>query len=60
MAKRAGEQSIELYLAAYIELHEPMIEEAVVMDVKDFSIDIIICSMGLNQRVYTNVSFLYF
>ena len=56
LAKRAGEQSSELYLGTYINLHGPMIEEAVVMDVKDLSFDIIICSMGLVQRVYTNVS----
>jgi hypothetical protein len=57
-AKRAGEQSIELYLTQYIGLHGPLIEEAVVMDVKDASFDIIICSTGLVQRIYTNVSVL--
>jgi exoribonuclease R len=55
-AKRVGEQSSELYLTVYIGLHGPMIEEAVVMDVKDLSFDIIICSTGLVQRIYTNVS----
>jgi DIS3-like exonuclease 2 len=55
-AKRAGEQSIELYLTLYIGMHGPIIEEAVVMDVKDLSFDIIIRSTGLVQRIYTNVS----
>lgn len=53
-AKRAGEQSIELYLTVYIGLHSPMVEEAVVMDVKDFSFDVIVCSTGQVQRIYTN------
>ncbi|PNF40042.1 hypothetical protein B7P43_G11627 [Cryptotermes secundus] len=53
-AKRAGEQSTELYLTVYIGLHGPMIEEAVVMDVKDLSFDIIIRRTGLVQRIYTN------
>lgn len=55
-AKRAGEQSTELYLTLYIGLHGPMIEEAVVMDVKDLSFDIIVRRTGLVQRIYTNVS----
>jgi translation elongation factor EF-G len=33
-----------------------MVEEAVVMDVKDLSFDIIVCSTGQVQRIYTNVS----
>lgn len=53
-AKRAGEQSTELYLTLYIGLHGPFIEEAVVMDVKDFSFDVIIRSTRMVQRVYTN------
>jgi exoribonuclease R len=56
LAKRAGEQNIELYLTLYIGLRGPMIEEAVVMDVKDLSFDVIIRSTGLVQRIYTNVS----
>ncbi|KDR19486.1 DIS3-like exonuclease 2 isoform X2 [Zootermopsis nevadensis] len=52
--KHAEEQSIELYLTVYIGLHGPMVEEAVVMDVKDQSFDIIVCSTGQVQRIYTN------
>jgi len=55
-AKRAGEQSIELYLTVYIGLHSPLVAEAVVMDVKDLSFDVIVCSTGQVQRIYTNVS----
>jgi hypothetical protein len=55
-AKRAGEQSIELYFTVYIGLHGPMVEEAVVMDVKDLSFDTIVLSTGQVQRIYTNVS----
>jgi len=53
-AKRAGEQSMELYLTVYIGLHSPMVEEAVVMDVKDLSFDVIVCNTGQVQRIYTN------
>jgi DIS3-like exonuclease 2 len=53
-AKRAGEQSIELYLTVYIGLHSPLVAEAVVMDVKDLSFDVIVCSTGQVQRIYTN------
>ena len=55
-AKRAGEQSMELYLTVYIGLHSPLVAEAVVMDVKDLSFDVIVCSTGQVQRIYTNVS----
>ncbi|PSN56992.1 hypothetical protein C0J52_04242 [Blattella germanica] len=54
LAKRAGEKSIELYLSIYIAMHGPMCEVAVVMDIKDVSFDVIICKMGLVQRIYTN------
>jgi hypothetical protein len=57
-AKRAGEQSTELYLTVYIGLCGPLIEEAVVMDVKDLSFDVVVRSTGLVQRIYTNVSIL--
>lgn len=59
-AKRAGEQSIELYLIHYIGLHQPVVEKAVVMDVKDNSFDAIVISTGYNVRIYLNVSiFIY-
>ncbi|GLV34776.1 Dis3 like 3'-5' exoribonuclease 2 [Carabus blaptoides fortunei] len=53
-AKRAGEQSIELYLIHYIDLHQPVVEKAVVMDVKDNSFDAVVISTGYNVRIYLN------
>ncbi|XP_044736789.1 DIS3-like exonuclease 2 [Chrysoperla carnea] len=53
-AKRAGEQSSELYLTKYIEMNQPVREYAVVLDVKDKSFDVVIMSMGINVRIYKN------
>jgi exoribonuclease R len=55
-AKRAGEQSGELYLSLYVGMHGPLREEAVVIDVKDHSFDVLVLRTGSNHRVYTNVS----
>jgi exoribonuclease R len=55
-ARRADEQSTELYFAAYIGLHGPIVEKAVVMDVKDLSFDVIVLSTGKVQKIYTDVS----
>lgn len=54
-AKLAGDQSIEMYLIYYIGKHEPVIEDAVVMDVKNNSFDVIVLANGLSVRVYINV-----
>ncbi|CAH0563415.1 unnamed protein product [Brassicogethes aeneus] len=53
-AKRAGESSSELYLACYIEKHQPFIEDAVVVDVKDKSFDAIVTKTGSIVRIYKN------
>lgn len=51
-AKMAGEQSVKLYLALYVRYRQPVIEDAVVIDVKDHSFDVNVCSFGLAMRVY--------
>ncbi|GLH06313.1 Uncharacterized protein GBIM_11798 [Gryllus bimaculatus] len=51
-AKLAGEQSIKLYLAIYIRNQPTVIEDAVVIDVKDYSFDVIVIKFGLTLRVY--------
>lgn len=58
-AKRAGEASAELYLTKYIEIHQPLQECAVVVDIKEKSFGIIILKMGLNLRIHKNVSFFF-
>lgn len=54
-AKRAGEASSELYLAKYVEEHQPFVQDAVVVDVKDRSIDAIVLKTGSIIRIYQNV-----
>ncbi|XP_063232879.1 DIS3-like exonuclease 2 isoform X2 [Bacillus rossius redtenbacheri] len=53
-AKRAGEQSSDLFLTFYVAQFGPLVEDAVVLDVKDHSFDVIVLSMGCNLRIYTN------
>lgn len=55
-AKKAGEASSELFLAFYIEKHQPFIEQAVVVDVKDKAYDVIVVKTGSIIRLYLNVS----
>lgn len=60
-AKKAGEMSSDLYMLKYIEMNSPIETEAVVVEVRDKFIDIILVSMGLNRRIYFNpVSLLCF
>ncbi|XP_032520425.2 DIS3-like exonuclease 2 [Danaus plexippus] len=56
-AKRAGEMSTELYTLKYIEINSPVTAEAVVVDVKEKYIDVIITAMGLNRRIFFNNDF---
>ncbi|RZC43250.1 DIS3-like exonuclease 2, partial [Asbolus verrucosus] len=53
-AKKASEASSDLYLAHFIEEHQPYIQEAVVVDTKERSIDVIILNTGSVVRIYTN------
>lgn len=53
-AKKAGEQSTELFLALWVRKHGTIEEEVVVVDVKDRSFDAVVCSSGTNVRVYTD------
>lgn len=53
-AKRAQEMSSELYLSYLLGLQGPVDTTAIAMDVKDRSIDVIVCSMGIDLRIYVN------
>jgi exoribonuclease R len=55
-AKVAGEQSIDLFLALYLGMKGSMKEEAVVISVMDYSIDVLVLTTGSTHRVYTNVN----
>lgn len=60
-AKKAGELSTELYTLKYIEMHSPLVTDAVVVDVREKYIDVIIVAMGLNRRIFFNsVCIIYF
>ncbi|XP_073947319.1 DIS3-like exonuclease 2 [Choristoneura fumiferana] len=56
-AKKAGELSTELYTLKYIEMHSPIVTDAVVVEVREKYIDVIIVAMGLNRRIYFNNDF---
>ncbi|XP_033211110.1 DIS3-like exonuclease 2 isoform X2 [Belonocnema kinseyi] len=51
-AKVAQEQSNELFFTYLLDLRGPLNTQAVVMDVKNRSIDVIIIEVGLKARVY--------
>lgn len=53
-AKKAGELSTDLYTLKYIEMHSPVVTEAVVFEVRKKYIDVIIVAMGLNRRIFFN------
>lgn len=53
-AKRASELSTELYTLKYIEMNSPYKTDAVVVDVREKYIDVIIVAMGLNRRIFFN------
>lgn len=57
-AKRAGEQSLEMYYIHYIEQNQPVHENAVVMDVKHNFFEVILLGSGQNCKIYLNVSIL--
>ncbi|XP_053606591.1 DIS3-like exonuclease 2 [Plodia interpunctella] len=56
-AKKAGEMSTELYTLKYIEMNSPYTTEAVVVEIRDKYIDVIIVAMGLNRRLFFNNDF---
>ncbi|XP_034831220.1 DIS3-like exonuclease 2 isoform X1 [Maniola hyperantus] len=56
-AKKAGELSTELYTLKYIEMNSPLVTEAVVVEVREKYIDVIIVAMGLNRRIFFNNDF---
>lgn len=56
-AKKAGELSTKLYILKYIELNTPVITEAVVVEIREKYIDVIVVSMGLNRRIFFNSDF---
>lgn len=57
-AKKAGEMSSDLYMLKYIEMNSPIQTEAVVVEVREKYIDVIVVALGLNRRIFFNtVSF---
>lgn len=56
-AKKAGEMSTELYTLKYIEMNSPLFTQAVVVDIREKYIDVIIVIMGLNRRIFFNNDF---
>lgn len=55
-AKKAGDASIDLYLAHYIEAHQPFIQSAVVVDVRDKAFEVIVLKTGSLVRLSVNVN----
>jgi len=53
-AKCAGDASSDLYLAHYVAEHQPFVQSAVVVDVKNASFDILVCATGSVIRMYPN------
>lgn len=56
-AKKAGDASIDLYLAHYIEAHQPFLQNAVVVDVRDKMFEVIVLKTGSVVRVNASVRF---
>ncbi|KPI97407.1 DIS3-like exonuclease 2 [Papilio xuthus] len=56
-AKRASELSTELYTLKYIEMNSPYVTDAVVVDIREKYIDVIIVAIGLNRRIFFNNDF---
>lgn len=57
LAKKAQEASTNLYLAFYVERNQPFIKEAVVCDVKDRSLEVIVFETGSTIRIPFNVRY---
>ncbi|CAG9856579.1 unnamed protein product [Phyllotreta striolata] len=53
-AKKAQDASMELYLAHYIDAHKPFVVDAVVVDVKEKKIDVVVLKTGTVVRIYHN------
>ncbi|XP_056639046.1 DIS3-like exonuclease 2 [Diorhabda sublineata] len=53
-AKKAGDASGELYLAHYVEKHQPFSETCVVVDVRETTFDVIVIKTGSIVRIYQN------
>ncbi|XP_063916213.1 DIS3-like exonuclease 2 [Zophobas morio] len=53
-AEKAADASFDLYLAHFVESHQPFIEEAVVYNVKKDCFDVVVFRTGRSLRVYAN------
>ncbi|XP_076235401.1 DIS3-like exonuclease 2 [Calliopsis andreniformis] len=51
-AKVAQEQSSELYFTYLIDIRGPIVTMGIVLDVKEQSIDVILCQVGIKLRIY--------
>lgn len=54
-AKKAGDASMNLFLAHYVEAHQPFIQSAVVVDVRDKMFEVIVLNTGSVVRLNTAV-----
>lgn len=55
-AKKAGDASMELYLAHFVEKNQPFVQDAVVADVREKFFEVIVLATGSVVRMYTGVS----
>ncbi|XP_050499531.1 DIS3-like exonuclease 2 [Diabrotica virgifera virgifera] len=53
-AKKAGDASMDLYLAHYIENGKPCKEDCVVVEVREDKIDVVVLKTGSVLRIYAN------
>lgn len=56
-AKKAYEMSTELYITKYVEMHSPVNRKAVVVEVKEKFLDVIILDMDFLRRIFINNDF---
>lgn len=55
-AKRAGDASMDLFLAHYVERNQPFLQEAVVADVREKMFEVIVMATGSLVRMFPAVS----
>ena len=54
-AKYCSKRNNDLFLACFLNQHGPITREAYVIYLNDCSVDVLIDSLGLTQRIYCNV-----
>ena len=54
-AKYCSKRNNDLFLACFLNQQGPLTREAYVFYLNDYSVDVLIDSLGLTQRIYCNV-----